>query len=64
MTVALLRTIDAGLSPNIDIDSVAPTSAHYCIETLNAASTTFPYHYEQGSATAANNGQILPGACP
>ena len=64
MTTTLLRTIDAGLSPNIDIDSVAPTSSHYCIETLNAASTTFPYHYEQGSATAANNGQILPGACP
>jgi type IV pilus assembly protein PilA len=64
MTTTLLRGIDAGLSPNIEIDSVAPTSTHYCLETANAATTTFPYHYEQGSATVANNGQILPGACP
>jgi len=62
MTTALLRTIDAGLSPNIQLAGT-PTATAYCIETLNAATTTFPYHYEQGSATAADNGQILAGAC-
>ena len=62
MTTALLRTIDAGLSPNIQLAGT-PTATAYCIETLNAATTTFPYHYEQGSATATDNGQILAGAC-
>jgi len=62
MTTTLLRGIDAGLSPNIELGSTAPTSTYYCIQTLNAATTTFPYHYQQGGA--AGNGQILTGACP
>ena len=62
MTTALLRTIDAGLSPSIEIFTTAPTATYYCIQTLNAATTTFPYHYQQGGA--AGNGQILTGACP
>ncbi len=64
MTTTLLRTIDAGLSPAIAIGATAPTATYYCINTLNAATTTFPYYYQQGSATPANNGVILAGACP
>jgi type IV pilus assembly protein PilA len=62
MTTALLQTIDAGLSPNIEIGATTPTSSYYCLQTKNAATTTFPYHYQQGGAS--NNGQILPNACP
>ncbi len=49
MTTTLLRTIDAGLSPSIELGATAPTATYYCIQTLNAATTTFPYHYQQGS---------------
>jgi hypothetical protein len=62
MTPALLRTIDAGLSPSIEIGPTATTATYYCIQTLNAATTTFPYHYQQGGA--GTNGQIVAGACP
>ena len=62
MTTTLLRTIDAGLSPAIAIGPTAPTSTYYCIQTLNAATTTFPYHYQQGGASG--NGVITAGACP
>ena len=62
MTTTLLQTIDAGLSPDIEIGATAPTSSYYCIQTLNAATTTFPYHYQQGGV--AGNGVITAGACP
>jgi type IV pilus assembly protein PilA len=61
MTTTLLRTIDAGLSPSIEIFATAPTATYYCIQTLNAATTTFPYHYQQGGASG--NGVITAGAC-
>src|SRR5688572_11453387 len=51
MTPALLRTIDAGLSPDIELGATAPTTSYYCIQTLNAATVTFPYHYQQGAAS-------------
>ena len=44
-----------------DIDATAATT-YYCIQTLNAATTTFPYHYQQGGASG--NGVIIAGACP
>ena len=31
MTTARLLTIDAGLSPNIELGATAPTSTHYCL---------------------------------
>jgi type IV pilus assembly protein PilA len=62
MTATLLRTIDAGLSPAIEIGPTATTATYYCIQTLNAATTTFPYHYQQGGASG--NGVITAGACP
>ena len=62
MTTTLLRTIDAGLSPAIELGATAPTATYYCIQTLNAATTTFPYHYQQGGASG--NGVIIAGACP
>jgi len=62
MTVALLQTIDAGLSPDIEIGTTAPTSSYYCIQTKNAATVTFPYHYQQGAGSG--NGVITAGACP
>jgi type IV pilus assembly protein PilA len=61
MTTALLLTIDAGLSPDIEIGATAPTATYYCIQTKNAATVSFPYHYLQG---AAGNGVIATGACP
>ena len=61
MTTALLRTIDAGLSPSIEIFATAPTATYYCMQTKNAATTTFPYHYQQGGV--AGNGVITAGAC-
>ena len=60
--MTLLRTIDAGLSPDIELGSTAPTTSYYCIQTLNAATVTFPYHYQQGSGSG--NGVITAGACP
>ena len=57
-------TIDAGLSPNIELGATAPSATYYCIQTLSAATTTFPYHYQQGGAAAAVKGQIVTGACP
>ena len=62
MTTTLLRTIDAGLSPNIELGSTAPTSTYYCIQTLNAATTTFPYYYQQGRCLGQR--PITAGACP
>ena len=62
MTTTLLRTIDAGLSPAIELGATAPTATYYCIQTLNAATTTFPYHYQQGGTSG--NGVIIAGACP
>jgi type IV pilus assembly protein PilA len=62
MSTTLLLTIDAGLSPDIELGATAPTTSYYCIQTLNAATVTFPYHYQQGAA--AGNGQITAGACP
>jgi prepilin-type N-terminal cleavage/methylation domain-containing protein len=62
MTTALLLTIDAGLSPDIELGATAPTSSYYCIQTLNAATVQFPYHYQQGAL--AGNGVITAGACP
>ena len=62
MTTTLLRTIDAGLSPSIEIyATTAPTATYYCIQTKNAATTTFPYHYQQGGGSG--NGVITAGAC-
>ena len=61
MTTTLLRTIDAGLSPSIEIFATAPTATYYCMQTKNAATTTFPYHYQQGGASG--NGVITAGAC-
>jgi len=63
MTTARLLLIDAGLSPNIEIGATAPTSSYYCLQTKNAATTTFPYYYQQGGGTGIN-GQITAGACP
>ena len=63
MTTTLLRTIDAGLSPDIELGATAATATYYCIQTLNAATVSFPYHYQQGHATAPN-GVIATGACP
>ena len=62
MTPTLLRTIDAGLSPDIELGTTAPTTSYYCIQTLNAATVTFPYHYQQGAGSG--NGVITAGACP
>ena len=75
MTRANLLTIDAGLSPEIEIAGVdgaagtAPTSSSYCLQTVDAdtftaGSSPFPYKYEQGNATASENGVIMEGACP
>ena len=63
MTLAGLQLIDAGLSPNIELGATAPSATYYCIQTLNAATAPFPYHYQQGHATAPN-GVIATGACP
>ena len=64
MTETLLRTLDAGLSPNIEINTAAaPTATYYCLQTLDAATTTFPFYYQQGGASGVN-GQITAGACP
>ena len=61
MTTTLLRTIDAGLSPSIELGATASTATYYCMQTKNAATTTFPYHYQQGGVSG--NGVITAGPC-
>jgi type IV pilus assembly protein PilA len=63
MTVALLSAIDAGISPDIEVNAAtAPTTSYYCLQTASAATAAFPFHYQQGGA--AGNGVITAGACP
>jgi type IV pilus assembly protein PilA len=63
LSTTWLLTIDAGLSPDIEIGATAATKTYYCINTKDAATTTFPYYYQQGGASGLN-GQITAGACP
>ena len=60
MTIALLQTIDAGLSTSISITTNTLLPDYYCIQ--NTA-TTSQYYYQLGNATGTN-GAITPGACP
>jgi type IV pilus assembly protein PilA len=63
MTLVLLATIDAGISQNIEVGPTAPTTSYYCVQTLNAATTAFPYYYQLGGASGTN-GAVTAGACP
>jgi type IV pilus assembly protein PilA len=58
MTVALLQTIDQGLASSLAIGTVDADS--YCVQ---AGSGNHIFHYQVGSGTPANDGQVLPDAC-
>ena len=60
MTIALLQTIDAGLSTSISITTNTLLPDYYCI---NNTATTSQYYYQLGNATGVN-GAITAGACP
>ena len=60
MTIALLQTIDAGLSTSISITTNTLLPDYYCIQ--NTA-TTSQYYYQLGNGTGVN-GAITAGACP
>ena len=60
MTTTLLRTIDAGLSVDIELGAGTLLPDYYCIQ--NTA-TTSQYYYQLGNGTG-QNGQITSGACP
>jgi type IV pilus assembly protein PilA len=60
MTIALLQTIDAGLSTSISLGAGTLLPDYYCIQ--NTA-TTSQYYYQLGNATGVN-GAITSGACP
>ena len=59
MTVALLQTIDAGLSPTL---TVGPTlgTGQYCISSTVGG---FTYAYGLGNAAPFTNGQVTEAAC-
>ena len=63
MTLTLLANIDAGISQNIEVGPTAPTTSYYCVQTLNAATTAFPYYYQLGGASGTN-GSVTSGQCP
>jgi type IV pilus assembly protein PilA len=62
MTPALLRNVDAGLSPDLRV--ITATTTSYCVE-AGAAGTAFEYKYSIGVAVVAPdvNGQIHQGSC-
>jgi type IV pilus assembly protein PilA len=60
MTIALLQTIDAGLSTSIELGAAPLAPDYYCIQ--NTA-TTSQYYYQLGNGTGVN-GSITAGACP
>jgi type IV pilus assembly protein PilA len=59
MTTALLRGIDQGLASTLAVGVVDADS--YCVQ---AGSGSHIFHYQVGSGVAANDGQVLAGACP
>jgi type IV pilus assembly protein PilA len=63
MSLTNLAAIDAGISQNIEVGATAPTTSYYCLETLNAATTAFPYYYQLGGASGTN-GSVTAGVCP
>jgi prepilin-type N-terminal cleavage/methylation domain-containing protein len=60
MTAALLRNVDAGLSPTL---SIGPTldADTYCVQ---SAVGGFTYRYGLGNAAPFPNGQVTSGTCP
>ena len=60
MTPALLRNVDAGLSPDLRV--ITNTTSSYCVE-AGAAGTAFEYKYSIGVAAPAVNGQIVQASC-
>jgi type IV pilus assembly protein PilA len=60
MTPALLRTIDAGLSPTLSVGATLGTG-QYCISSTVGG---FTYAYGLGNAAPFVNGQVEEQACP
>ena len=60
MTTALLKNIDAGLSPTLTVGATIDADT-YCVQ---SAVGGFTYRYGLGNAAPFTNGVVAAGTCP